>query len=166
MYPNNISIALKAAEKAARAIARDFIEIENLQISKKSINDFVTEADMKAEKAIIQELTLASPKFGILIEESGLININENLPSHMWIVDPIDGTSNFIHGNPNFAISIALQKTGAPLDQITAGLIYLPAYKEFYWAEKGSGAYHVDNMGRQRRIKVANRSYFSESLFS
>ena len=131
----NLNIMIKAAEKASRALIRDFGEIEKLQVSIKGPTDFVSNADLKAEKIIIEELKKARPYYSIISEEDGSeINKDKN---NTWIIDPIDGTTNFLHGVPHFAISIAL-KSG---DEIVSGLIYDPIKDEMFYAEKENGAF-------------------------
>ena len=141
-----LNVMIKAAEKAARSLVRDFGEVEHLQVSVKGPGDFVTNADRKAEKILIQELQKARPKYGFLIEESGEI-LGED-PEYCWIVDPLDGTTNFLHGIPHFAISIALEKRG----EIISAVIYDPIKNEFFTAEKGRGAFF-----NKRKIRVSGR---------
>jgi myo-inositol-1(or 4)-monophosphatase len=132
--------------KAGRALSRDFGEVQNLQVSLKGPGDFVSSADKNAEKIIRIELDRARPGYGFLMEESGeRQGVDKN---HRWIVDPLDGTTNFLHGIPVFAVSIALEREG----QVIAGVIYNPAMDELYTAERGSGAFLND-----RRLRVANR---------
>jgi len=144
-----------AAQKAARGLVRDFGEIENLQVSKKGTADFVSTADTKAEKTLVYELTKARPKFGFLLEEGGEIEGADT--SNRWIIDPLDGTTNFLHGLPHFAISIALERDGEPF----AGVIYEPVSDQMYAAEKGQGAY-LNN----RRLRVSARRNLDEALFA
>ena len=125
----HLNIMIKASEKASKTLIRDFGEIENLQVSNKGPYDFVTNADLKVEKIIIEELKKAKPNYSILSEESGSEN---NRDSKTWIIDPIDGTINFLHGVPHFAISIALKEN----DEIIAGLIYDPIKNEMFYGEK------------------------------
>ena len=151
----NLNIMIKAAEKASRALIRDFGEIEKLQVSIKGPTDFVSNADLKAEKIIIEELKKARPYYSIISEEDGSeINKDKN---NTWIIDPIDGTTNFLHGVPHFAISIAL-KSG---DEIVSGLIYDPIKDEMFYAEKDNGAYF-----NNQRIRVSNKKKLSDCLFS
>ena len=131
----NLNVMIKAAEKASRALIRDFGEIEKLQVSIKGPTDFVSNADLKAEKIIIEELKKARPYYSIISEEDGSETNKDK--EHTWIIDPIDGTTNFLHGVPHFAISIAL-KSG---DEIVSGLIYDPIKDEMFYAEKESGAF-------------------------
>ncbi len=142
-----------AALKAARGLKRDFGEVEQLQVSVKGPGDFVSTADLKAERVLREELAKARPGFGFLMEESGETKGRDG--RHRWIVDPLDGTTNFLHGIPHFAISIGLEEDG----EIVAGLIYHPIADEIYWAEKGRGAYVND-----RRLRVSARRNLEESL--
>lgn len=141
-----LTVMTNAALKAGRALSRDYGEVQNLQVSVKGPGDFVSNADRNAEKIIRQELEKARPGYSFLMEESG-----EHKGSdlhHRWIVDPLDGTTNFLHGIPMFAVSIALERDG----QLVAGVIYNPAMDELYTAERGGGAFMND-----RRLRVANR---------
>jgi len=142
-----------AALKAARGLIRDFGEVEQLQVSVKGPGEFVTAADLKAEKVLRAELGKARPNYGFLMEESGAIAGTDT--HHRWIVDPLDGTTNFLHGIPHFSISIALERDG----EIIAGLIYEPVRDEMFWAEKGAGAFLND-----RRLRVSARRHMSEAL--
>ncbi|MCW5724252.1 MAG: inositol monophosphatase [Maricaulaceae bacterium] len=135
-----------AARKAGRKLNRDFGEVENLQISRKGPADFVTAADRKAEEVLHEALAEARPGYGFLMEESGEIAGSDK--SHRWIVDPLDGTTNFMHGQPHFAISIALEREG----ELVAGVIYNPATDDLFHAEKGRGAWL-----NERRLRVAAR---------
>ncbi len=148
-----LNVMVQAAMKAGRGLARDFGEVQNLQVSRKGPADFVSNADLKAEKTIYEELKLARPDYGYLMEESGSQPGVD--PQHRWIVDPLDGTTNFLHGIPFFAVSIALERDG----QVVAGVIYNPALDELYAAERGTGAFFND-----RRMRVANRSEMSETV--
>ena len=148
-----INVMAKAADKAARALKRDFGEVSQLQVSMKGPGDFVSNADHKSERTIREELAKARPNFGFLMEESGAIPGSD--PDHTWIVDPLDGTTNFLHGLPHFSISIALQAKG----EIIAGLVFDPTRDETFWAEKGVGAYCND-----RRMRVSGRKQLAESL--
>jgi len=121
-----INVMAKAADKAARSLKRDFGEVSQLQVSQKGPGDFVTNADLKSERTLRDELQKARPNFGFLLEESGEIAGSD--PDHRWIVDPLDGTTNFLHGLPHFAISIALEQKG----EIIAGLVYDPAKEELF----------------------------------
>ncbi|MCB1464392.1 MAG: inositol monophosphatase [Nitratireductor sp.] len=141
-----LNVMVNAATKAGRGLARDFGEVQNLQVSVKGPGDFVSSADRRAEDVIRTELQKARPDYGLLMEESGTIEGRDK--QHRWIVDPLDGTTNFLHGIPVFAISIALEREG----QIVAGVIYNPAMDELYVAERGQGAFFND-----RRLRVAGR---------
>ena len=146
---------IKACEKAAKVIIRDFGEIENLQVSKKGPKDFVTKTDKKVEKILIDELSKTKKNYSFITEETGrIINKNKNI---FWIIDPIDGTTNFLHGIPHFAISVALQAD----DEIIIGLIYDPIKNEVFYAEKNNGAF-INNL----RIRVSNKSNLDECLFA
>jgi len=142
-----------AAFKAGRSLSRDFGEVQNLQVSRKGTGDFVTNADLKAEKIIREELAEARPKFGFLMEESGEIKGQD--PQNRWIVDPLDGTHNYMHGLPHFCISIALERE----KEIIAGVIYNPATDELFVAERGQGAYANDT-----RMRVAARRELHDCL--
>ena len=144
-----------AAQKAARALKRDFGEIEQLQVSHKGPSDFVSAADIKAEKILRAELTKARPRFGFLLEEGGEV-LGED-KHHRWIIDPIDGTTNFLHGIPHFAISIGLEMDG----EIIAGLVFNPVTDEMYYAEKGKGAFLND-----KRLRVSSRTSLTESVIA
>ncbi len=148
-----MTVMTNAALKAGRSLKRDFGEVENLQVSVKGPGDFVSTADRKAEKTLFEELSKARPGYGFIMEESGTVEGTDK--SHTWHIDPLDGTTNFLHGVPYFAISIALEREG----QIVAGVIYNPAGDEMYFAEKGQGAW-LNN----RRLRVAARRELAESL--
>ena len=151
----NLNIIIKASEKASKVLIRDFGEIEKLQVSKKGPTDFVTNADLKAEKIIIEELKKARPNYSIISEESG---IEENKDkNNTWIIDPIDGTINFLHGIPHFAISIALKSN----DEIVTGLIFDPIKDEMFYAEKNKGVFF-----NNRRIKVSKKNEINDCLFA
>jgi myo-inositol-1(or 4)-monophosphatase len=149
-----INVMVKAATKAARRLRRDFGEVENLQVSKKGPADFVSRADIKAEEIIREELEAARPGFSFLMEESAK---GQTAPGKepTWIVDPLDGTANFLHGLPHFAISIGLSEGG----EITAGVVYDPSKEELYFAERGKGAFLND-----RRLRVSGRKRLDECL--
>jgi len=151
----NLNIMIKACEKASRSLIRDFGEIENLQVSIKGPSDFVSSADKKVEKIIIEELSKSKKKFSILSEETGLLENEDN--QNLWIIDPIDGTSNFLHGIPHFAISVALKSHG----EITSGLIFDPIKNEMFFAEKNNGSF-LNN----KRIRVSNKKKLEECLFA
>src|SRR5579883_386833 len=148
-----INVMAGAALKAARGLIRDFGEVEQLQVSVKGPADFVSTADRKAERILRQELGRARPGYGFLMEESGESAGSDG--KHRWIVDPLDGTKNFLHGIPHFCISIALEREG----EIVAGVIYEPTRDEMFWAEKGSGAYLND-----RRLRVSARRQLAEAV--
>ncbi len=150
----NLNVMIKASEKASKILIKDFGEIEKLQVSRKGPKDFVTNSDLKTEKIIIDELKKARPNYSILSEEEGVENNKDK--NNTWIIDPIDGTINYLHGIPHFAISIALKS----YDQIIAGLIYDPIKDEMFYAEKNSGSY-LNN----QRIKVSKRSKIEDCLF-
>ena len=155
-YSANITIMMTAARKAARSILRDFGELEKLQVSVKGQNDFVTMADIKAQEIIHYELSRARTDHGFLMEEGKIKNnINEN--EYTWIIDPIDGTLNFMNGIPYFAISIALNYK----DKIIAGVVYDPVHNDFYWAEEGIGAY-INN----QRLRVKNKKTLDKSIIA
>ncbi len=151
----NLNIMIKASEKASKRLIRDFGEIEKLQVSKKGPADFVTNADINTEKVIIDELKKAKPNYTILSEENGLENNKDK--ENMWIIDPIDGTINFLHGIPHFAISIALMSK----KEIVSGIIYDPIKDELFYAEKNSGAF-LNN----QRIRVSKKNNLNECLFA
>ena len=148
-----MNVMTAAALKAGRGLKRDFGEVENLQVSVKGPGDFVSAADRKAEKILFEELSKARPGYGFLMEESGVVEGSDK--SHIWYVDPLDGTANFLHGLPNFGISIGLARD----EQIVAGLVYNPVIEALYVAEKGQGAY-LNN----RRLRVASRRDLGEAL--
>jgi myo-inositol-1(or 4)-monophosphatase len=150
-----VKVMIDAARKAGRALARDFGEVAELQVSKKGVADYVSAADLKAEQTLFEELIRTRPGYGFLGEERGLIEGTDK--SHTWIVDPLDGTTNFLHAMPHFAINIALQREG----QIVAGVTYNPANADLFWTERGRGAYLND-----RRLRVAARSRFEEAVFA
>jgi len=150
-----LNVMTAAAQKAARALVRDFGEVEHLQVSKKGPSDFVSTADKKAENTLFEELQRARPKYGFLMEERGAVEGSDT--SNRWIVDPLDGTTNFLHGIPQFAISIALERDG----QIFAGVIYNPVTDEMFAAEKGQGAFL-----NGRRLRVSARRDLGHSLFA
>lgn len=150
-----MNVMTAAALKAARGLKRDFGEVALLQVSRKGPGDFVTAADRKAERTIFEELSRARPGYGFKMEESGTVEGADK--THVWHVDPLDGTTNFLHGIPHFAISIALERDG----QLVAGLVYNPANDEMYVAEKGQGAY-LNN----QRLRVAQRTDIRESVIA
>jgi myo-inositol-1(or 4)-monophosphatase len=150
-----LNVMIAAARKTARALKRDFGELEKLQVSLKGPANFVSSADRRAEETLYQELSKARPGYGFLGEEGGHREGADK--SHRWIVDPLDGTTNFLHGIPQFAISIALEREGA----VAAGLIYNPANDEMFIAEKGKGAFM-----NEQRIRVAGRKRLAESVIA
>ena len=150
----NLNVMIKASEKASKVLIRDFGEIEKLQVSKKGPSDFVTNSDLKTEKIIISELKKAKPNFSIISEESG-VEINKD-DKNFWIIDPIDGTINFLHGIPHFAISIALKSN----NEIISGLIFDPIKNEMFYAEKNNGAFF-----NNQRIRVSKKNKINECLF-
>ena len=152
---SNLNLVIKAAEKASKSVIRDFGEIEKLQVSKKGPKDFVTKTDKNVEKILIDELSKSKKNYSFLSEEIGKINNKDK--ENIWIIDPIDGTINFLHGIPHFAISIALQSDG----EIISGLIFDPIKDEMYYSEKDKGAY-LNN----QRLRVSKKSSLEECLFS
>ena len=150
----NLNIMIKAAEKASKILIRDFGEIEKLQVSKKGPTDFVTNSDLKAEKIIIEELKKARPHYSIISEENGIENNKDK--NNTWIIDPIDGTINFLHGIPHFAISIALKSN----EEIISGIIFDPIKNEMFYAEKNNGSYFNNH-----RVRVSQKNEVSDCLF-
>ena len=150
----NLNIMIKASERASKVLIRDFGEIENLQVSRKGPKDFVTNADIKAEKIIIEELKKARPKFSIISEENGS-EYNDDT-DNTWVIDPIDGTVNFLHGIPHFAISIGLMSK----NEIISGLIFDPIKDELFYAEKDNGAFF-----NNQRIRVSKKNNLNDCLF-
>jgi myo-inositol-1(or 4)-monophosphatase len=148
-----LNVMIAAARKASRALVRDFGEVENLQVSKKGPADFVSAADRRAEEVLKEALTKARPEYGFSFEEQGEIAGADR--RHRWLVDPLDGTTNFLHGMPHFAISIGLERDG----ELVAGVIYDPIRDEMFWAEKGQGAYL-----NERRLRVSARAQMAEAL--
>ena len=151
----NLNLMIKACEKASKILIRDFGEIEKLQVSKKGPLDFVTNSDLKTEKIIIEELNKGRPDYSILSEENGIKKNKDD--KNTWIIDPIDGTVNFLHGIPHFATSIALKHN----NEIISGLIFDPIKDEMFYAEKNNGAY-LNN----KRIRVSKKKDISECLFA
>lgn len=159
-YSGLITVMQKAARKAAPRLRRDFGEVEQLQVSRKGPADFVSMADRRAEQTIVEELRHARPDWGLVLEEGGTIEGDPSKPR--WIVDPIDGTSNFLHGIPHFAIAIAVEEPrpgGA--GEISQGLVYQPLTDETFWAEKGRGAWLHD-----RRLRVSSRRDMADALIA
>ena len=151
----NLNIMIKAAEKASKSAIRDFGEVEKLQVSKKGPYDFVTKTDKHVEKILIEELSKIKKNYSFITEETGVIKNNDK--ENIWIIDPIDGTTNFLHGIPHFAISIALQTK----DDIVSGLIFDPIKDEMFFAEKDKGAY-LNN----QRLRVSKKNSLDDCLFS
>jgi len=151
----NLNVMMKAARKAGRSLSKDFREVENLQVSRKGAGDFVSRADMAAEKIIREELTDARPTYGFLGEETGEVDGQD--PTRRWIVDPLDGTTNFLHGLPHWAVSIAL----AHKVQLVAAVVYDPTKDEMFVAEKGAGAWM-----NEMRIRVSPRYRVEDSLYA
>ncbi|HEX6859758.1 MAG TPA: inositol monophosphatase family protein [Caulobacteraceae bacterium] len=149
-----LTVMIDAARKTARGLARDFGEVTELQVSRKGAADFVSAADLKAEQTLFELLSKARPGYGFLMEERGVVEGTDK--SHTWIVDPLDGTTNFLHAIPHFAINIALEREGAG---VVAAVTYNPITHEIFWAEKGKGAYVSD-----KRLRVAARQRLDESL--
>ncbi len=150
-----LTMMIAAARKAGRALARDFGEVENLQVSRKGPSDFVTNADLKAEKTLFEELSKARPGYGFLMEERGAVEGSDK--THRWIVDPLDGTTNMMHGIPHFAVSIGLEREGV----LVSGVVYNVVRDELFWAEKGQGAYLND-----KRLRVGARADMRDSVFA
>ena len=152
----------KAARKAGQRLRRDFGEVEHLQVSRKGPADFVSKADQAAERTIYDELLQARPDWGFVLEEGGLIEGDPTKPR--WVVDPLDGTSNFLHGIPHFAVSIAAQEPkpdGSGWGDVIAGIVYQPITDESFWAEKARGAWL-----QSRRLRVSSRRFLDESLIA
>ncbi len=156
-----ITVMERAVRKAAPRLRRDFGEVQNLQVSRKGPADFVSLADQRAEQTIVEELRHARPDWGLLLEEGGVVEGDPTKPR--WIVDPLDGTSNFLHGIPHFAISIAVEDPrgagGKP--EITHGMVYQPLTDEGFWAEKGRGAWVQGN-----RLRVSSRRDLADALIA
>lgn len=151
----NLNIMIKAARRAGRALSKDFREVENLQVSMKGAGDFVSRADVNSEKMLKEDLMGARPTYGWLAEEGGAQEGQD--PTRRWIVDPLDGTTNFLHGMPHWAVSVALEHKG----QVVAGVIFDPTKDELFFAEKGAGAWVNES-----RLRVSGRSKMIESVFS
>ena len=152
---SNLNLMIKVAEKASKILIKDFGEIEKLQVSRKGQRDFVTKTDKQVEKMLIDELTKLKKNYSFLTEETGKINNKDN--ENIWIIDPIDGTTNFLHGIPHFAICIALKSK----DEIISGLIFDPIKNEMFFAEKDKGAF-LNN----QRLRVSNKNSIDDCLFS
>tara|TARA_B100002019_G_scaffold236836_1_gene211498 strand:+ start:625 stop:1365 length:741 start_codon:yes stop_codon:yes gene_type:complete len=151
----NLNLMIKAVEKASKSLIRDFGEVEKLQVSKKGPNDFVTKTDKKVEKIIIEELAKSKKNYSFITEETGVIKNKDE--ENIWIIDPIDGTINFLHGIPHFAICIALKTK----EEIISGLIFDPIKDEMFFAEKNKGAF-LNN----QRLRVSNKNIIDNCLFS
>ena len=150
----NLNIMIKACEKVSKVIIRDFGEVENLQVAKKGPKDFVTKTDKRVEEILIQELSKSKKNYSFITEETGVIkNVDDN---NFWIIDPIDGTTNFLHGIPHFAISVALKSN----NKIISGIIFDPIKNEMFYAEKNNGSYF-----NNQRIRVSNKNNLDECLF-
>jgi len=154
-FSANMNIMLKAARKAGRSLVKDFREVENLQVSMKGAGDFVSRADLRAEEILKEELRTARPSYGWLAEEGGGEDGED--PTRRWIVDPLDGTTNFLHGLPHWAVSVALEHKG----QVVAGCIYDAAKDEMFLAEKGAGAWLNES-----RLRVSGRGKMIEAIFA
>jgi len=156
-----ITVMERAARKAAPRLRRDFGEVEQLQVSRKGPADFVSMADKRAEQTVMEELRHARPDWGLSLEEAGIIDGDPSKPR--WIVDPLDGTSNFLHGIPHFAVSIAVEepRPGGGRGEITQALVYQPLTDESYWAEKGRGAWL-----NERRLRVSSRRDLADALIA
>jgi myo-inositol-1(or 4)-monophosphatase len=156
----HMTVMQNAAQRAAKRLLRDFAEVEQLQVSVKGPGDFVSQADLRAEASIREDLAKARPGYGFLMEESGASGSDKW--SWRWVVDPLDGTTNFLHGIPHWAISIALEKRLPDgTSEISASLVYAPAVDEMFWAEKGQGAYL-----NERRLRVSARRDLKEAVFA
>jgi myo-inositol-1(or 4)-monophosphatase len=151
-----LTVMERAARKAGQRLRRDFNEVAHLQVSRKGPADFVSKADQQAERTLFDELKKARPDWGFLLEEAGEIEGDPSKPR--WVVDPLDGTSNFLHGIPHFAISIAVQE---PSGEVTSGIVYQPLTDESFWAEKGRGAWLQD-----QRLRVSSRRSLDEALIA
>ena len=151
----NLNIMIKACEKASKVIIRDFGEIENLQVAKKGPRDFVTKTDKRVEEILIEELTKSKKNYSFLTEESGKIENNDK--DKIWIIDPIDGTTNFLHGIPHFAISVALKID----NKLKSALIHDPIKNEIFYAEENNGSYY-----NNQRVRVSKKNDLNECLFS
>ena len=152
---SNLNVMIKACEKASKVIIRDFGEIENLQVSKKGPKDFVTKTDKRVEKILIEELSKAKKNYTIITEESGIIKKTDE--DNIWIIDPIDGTTNFLHGIPHFAISIALKCK----NEIKSGIIFDPIKNEMFYAEKNNGSFFNNH-----RVRVSKKIELDDCLFA
>jgi myo-inositol-1(or 4)-monophosphatase len=151
-----LQVMIGAARKAGKKLVRDFGEVGELQVSKKGPGDFVSNADLKAEQTLVEELSKARPGYGFLCEERGEVEGSDK--THRWIIDPLDGTTNFLHAIPHFAVNIALEREG----QIVAGVTHNPITNDTYWAERGKGAF----LNQEKRLRVAARTQLDESLIA
>ena len=151
----NLNIMIKACEKASKVIIRDFGELENLQVKVKGPRDFVTNCDKKVEKILIEELSKSKKNYSFITEESGYIKKNDK--ENIWVIDPIDGTTNFLHGVPHFAISLALQSN----DKVLVGVIFDPIKNEIFYSEKDNGSFFNNH-----RIRVSKKKDLDECLFA
>ncbi|MBL6454400.1 inositol monophosphatase [Belnapia sp. T6] len=155
-----LNVVVSAVQKAGRRLLRDFAEVEQLQVSSKGPGDFVSQADLRAEETLRQDLGRARPNFAFLMEESGAHGAEDW--EWRWVVDPLDGTSNFLHGIPHWAISVGIERrVDANRSEIVAGVVYNPAANELFWAERGMGAFLND-----RRLRVSGRKEFRDALFA
>ena len=152
---SNLNLMIKAAEKASKSVIRDFGEVEKLQVAKKGPHDFVTKTDKNVEKILIEELSKSKKNYSFITEENGKINNKDK--ENVWIIDPIDGTTNFLHGIPHFAICIALKSK----EEIITGLVFDPIKDEMFFAEKDKGAF-LNN----QRLRVSNKNIIDDCLFS
>lgn len=162
MFSGLVRVMERAARKAGSRLRRDFGEIEHLQVSRNGPADFVAKADMRSERILYDELTVARPGWGFVLEEAGTIEGDPDKPR--WIIDPLDGTNNFMHGNPHFAISIAVQEPrldGKGWGEVSAAVIYHPINDQTYWAEKTRGSWLLD-----ARLRVSARSDMSDALIA
>lgn len=151
-----VQLMIDAARKAGRKLSRDFGEVGELQVSRKGPADFVSAADTKAEQVLIEELTKVRPGYGFLAEESGVVEGSDK--THRWIIDPLDGTTNFLHAIPHFAISLALEREG----EIVAGVVMNPITAETFWAERGKGAF----LNTEKRLRVAARRRLDDAVIA
>ena len=152
-----LQVMIDAARKAGRRLKRDFGEVSELQVSRKGPSDFVSKADLQAEETLVAELSKARPGYGFLAEERGAVEGTDK--THTWIIDPLDGTTNFLHGLPHFAVNIALERRDAG---VVASVTYNPATDELFWAEKGRGAW----LGDTKRLRVAARRDLSDVILA
>ncbi len=151
-----LTVMIAAARKAGKKLVRDFGEVSELQVSKKGPADFVSAADLKAEQTLYEELAKVRPGYGFLGEERGMIEGTDK--THRWICDPLDGTTNFLHGIPHFAVNVALEREG----MIVAGVTHNPITNDTYWAERGKGAF----LNSEKRLRVAARKHLDETVLA